>query len=291
MADSDTRGLLTKRERDFLQSGDAGGSNPRALRQRIRERLRQGVADMALLFDTMEERDIKQVPKTGENEFDSELRGDYIGTVGLLYRIAAQNGVKTEPLIWEGIHLAHEREHPDRVGEITVQINSISQDDLIPKVAEKVENGEPLTDIELRTLVENASLLRQGLEEYIHQQRTRSFSSLEQFIRNNPEVVEDGLEIIDYHLPDEGTNVYPDIIGRDSDGNLVLLVIVLDDRPVVDYRELGYRFAGTVEDYGGADRVRGIILLPVSRDELPEVSPLEDAEIEFLSLTDDVSLL
>lgn len=83
-------GILTEKQRKFLYDAadvEPGSAHERTVRSRIRERLRNGIWDLALVTRELEDRDIKQVA-TDEN-LDLNDIGPAIGLLARIYFLAA----------------------------------------------------------------------------------------------------------------------------------------------------------------------------------------------------------
>ena len=161
MSEMRARGFLTDREREFLQTGDDGGSNPRKLRQQIRERIRGCLADFAILYEHLESRDIEQLCDVRNDTFEGEFRDNYHSAMGLCYRLAAESGADPERLLWRSLQSAHRDAHQTHITNVDLRLRTGSRRSLTQSVEEKLLQDEELTDMELRALFENPLLIEE----------------------------------------------------------------------------------------------------------------------------------
>lgn len=290
MATDSNWGLLTEQERELLAGKTEGVSNPRKIRQHIRQRIRGALDDLAFITEQLEDRDFRQICETTDGKFDDSFRNSYLGTVSLLYKLSEKNDADTEILLWEGLYKAHTQTYPNTVAEIDLSIQSEPLDALVGRVKQKANQGRPLTDLELRALISNPVELESEFRNVRRESIQNNLQSLEQQLRNNLDSIEDGLSAIDEDLPQSQTNPpRPDIIARDNDGQIVLIdVFTASEMPrgLEQLRERAIKLSEMADEYGGKQHVRTILAIPQT-EKLPEHLD-EELDVEVLSVFDDI---
>ncbi|MFB6187183.1 MAG: hypothetical protein ABEI86_10000 [Halobacteriaceae archaeon] len=291
MSKSPAHGLLTERERDFLKGDENDISNPRKVRRQIRQRVESALSDLALVHEKLEERDIRQVGTESEEGFVNSFREDYFGTLGLLYRLADENGIDVESMLWEGLYSVHTQAHPDEVAEIDLAITTEPRKDVSERVRKKTNQNRPLTDLELRTLFVNQPELDETLREAVKQSPGNDIRTLESIIREDVTRIEEGLTIIDDDLPVSDTPYpKPDILARDEDGNVVLIEIAAEKdipREIPDFKDMADQLTDLAEEYGDPAQVRTILAVPYA-ESISEKAK-KSTTLEFKSIFDGQS--
>ena len=135
------RGLLNERERRYLlglTEIEPRSQPERDIRATIRNRLRHGIYDVALLFDQLEDRDIEQVFNPRGDDI-GELRTALEDTIGFLYRATINFHPPFHQLAKEGIQRA-EQHHFDRYVRATIDIEATAPID--PTTIEQKMTGD-----------------------------------------------------------------------------------------------------------------------------------------------------
>lgn len=150
------RGLLNERERRYLlgQSEIQPKSQPeRDIRATIRERLTHAVYDLALLFDTLDDRDLNQVfDPRGEDV--AALRTAIEDTLGFLYRATVDFHPPFPYLAREAIQRT-EQTHFNRHVRATIDIEATAPvDPDAIKAKMDAQRGQGLTPEEARWIAE-----------------------------------------------------------------------------------------------------------------------------------------
>lgn len=152
------RGILTESDRNYLAGeSDLSEQGERDARYRIRNRLTDGLLDLAFLNRELQIKDQKQVAK---NLFSNKPFGDGILTsmFQLLFRMDSYiydsedewiDNIET--IVSSAVHRELEREHEDALVNVTVDINPEIRRPDINKLVEKYEDWEETRD-ELRYL-------------------------------------------------------------------------------------------------------------------------------------------
>lgn len=167
-------GLLTYDDREYLfGQKDLEEHVEAQLRQRLRDRIRNGLLDFELLLGCLDEQEIETIfsdmtPPPAPNQSKGiEVYNGSVFAIGFLYHvISTQTSVDFEGVVEEAIEQASSyREHTDSRGneltaEATVNIDvnwnvwEIDYDG----AREKLKQGEPLSDSEIAGLVRHADL-------------------------------------------------------------------------------------------------------------------------------------
>lgn len=166
--------ILTPSQRRYLdptqESGVTDDSHERAVRSRIRDRLREGVHDFRLLLHELENQDRRQVfggpiegpVEEGTHAWDEEVLESVQAAFGFLY-LCYYTGhpemkisdARFRRALERGIAQALEIEYPDStVREVLVDIEVDIRGELLAEALNKLENGEPMTRNEVMRLFE-----------------------------------------------------------------------------------------------------------------------------------------
>lgn len=289
MSENTVRGLLTEQERKFLTGDATDVANTRKIRRQIRKRVEAGLADLSLIYEELEERDVRQIETGYEQKSTGPFPEEYLGTIGLIYRIAEANDIDSESLFWEGLYSSHVRVHPDEIAKVDLSITTESPEDVSRRVQRKISQDRPLTDLELRTLLSKQPDLDDELRDAVIQSQGNNLFNLEQLVREDITRLEDGLKIIDDDLPaSNSSNPKPDILAQDDAGNMVLIDIVSEEdtpRQASSLGELTDELTNLAESYGAPGRVRTILAVPFT-DTIPEAM-MNSTSLEIKSIFDD----
>jgi len=167
-------GMLTYDDREYLLGEkDVSGGSETQLRQRMRDRVRNGLLDFELLMMAMESRDIQTIfDNTTEPPWPDGLDGGdlYHGSVYALafiyYGITECTFVNFERLLEDAIERASGRKEKAREGphgqvadasvniEVEWSVGGIDHN----RVREKLRNGDRLTNQEIGSLIRHGEL-------------------------------------------------------------------------------------------------------------------------------------
>lgn len=273
-------GLLTDRQREYLHSDESVGNMPRALRRQIRDRVQGALEDFKLLFHEMEHRDIVQLKTNESNEFDQEFQDKYVDSVAFLSRIAFANSVSLPPLFEEAIRKSYNKEHGE-FSDVSIQINTKPIDDIDAYDFSHNAPGIPLTRPE-------------GGEQSPYDDSPSGEltsdtdpSLIETFIRSHPDALGHDISLVDEELPSTGEYANPDIIGRDENEQLVLIVIEQfnEDSTPDSVETTVEKLQEMVSEYGGENHATGMLITLLAPDSSVEIVDRYDA-IEHLAFED-----
>lgn len=211
-----------------------------------------------------------------EPEFDPGLRDDFVRSMAFFFRVSEVLGTDTEDLIEEAYITMFEQEHPD---EVLDHVLVSSEADNREKAAERAAGkpvDEHLSNAELRSLAEDD--LDTLVQRYSHEADV-SAAELAHWIQSDPEILERGLKIVDTDPKNPDSAAVPDMVARDNRGQIVVMEFKTSLANVNGSSE---RLQQLVKDYGGKDRVRGMIVVPESAvDESEDVSNSVSDPIEI----------
>jgi RecB family endonuclease NucS len=251
----------------------------------MRERLRATLRDMSLLFDQMDDRDLRQTVTA------DDLSPDYVyeRSLALLFRMAslADDDLDFESALWNGISETYNRHYPDRTVDVHVQIAEAQRADVLEEALSKLDSHESLSDTELRVLLEDPDTDYANVRTHILRRHMASAQQLTQYVRDHPAVIGGSFEVIDQEPTQRGSDTKPDLIGRDADGDIVLVEVnARSDRDAVatSIEHLEH----LIQEYGGEDRVRGVLVSVESAKSLDIL--LEGSPVEYRSLAEQFDL-
>lgn len=190
VADEDTRekrGIVNKRGREYLaglSSVDPKSPDERAIRQAIRQNLKNAILDFSVLYQYLEDRDRQMVFEPegdrdpSETQLKSVFQGGFVGedtpllrvpspeveqalidAVAFLWANAPIAGIDPADLIETGVKQAYTDQHRDRIVEVDLDLNWKPANTADARATQKMRKGEELTDAELR------AVLREGRED------------------------------------------------------------------------------------------------------------------------------
>lgn len=165
-------GLLTTDDRAYLLGEkNIGGAGETQLRQRLRDRIRNGLLDFELLIRLLDDQEISIIGSdVSEHTFPGDEPGTYYGaqfTLAFLYYLVTEHSSRSfESLVEEGVEMGAGR--TDRAfqgdarwrADATVNIDidwHVEQPDL-EGALEKLRDGRALNDQEIASLVRDADL-------------------------------------------------------------------------------------------------------------------------------------
>jgi hypothetical protein len=157
---------LTQGQRDLLE-GTADysptSSKGRATRTRLRNRVKVGIRDFAYLADPelFDRRDLAQLY---DDEADRARLGEELSEmVAFIYRTQPD---RIESVVEEGIQKGVQRISPGyEVDEVTISIRKRGQ--ILERARRRIENDEPLTDGQVRAMLEHGQMDPDKLREYV----------------------------------------------------------------------------------------------------------------------------
>lgn len=191
-------------------------------------------------------------------EFDPELRDDVIRALAFYFRVSDVLGISTEELIKEAFRTMFDQEHRDEVLDHVVVTSEADNREEAAERASSKPGDERLSNAELRSLAEtNPDLLTERYEKTIEVTEV----DLVEHVKNNPELLEDGLEIEDLEPKNPDSTAVPDMVARDEDGKIVILEFKTS---LTDRARISAQLENFIQDYGGPDRVRGMLVVPAS---------------------------
>lgn len=171
--------LLTTAQRVFLKGKadyDMTDSGGRATRSRMRERIRSGLRDFTLLAsdDGLAGQDLVQIREKllEEGELDAVLQE----MIAFIFRLRPE---QFDQIVKGGAELGVQRFDPDyAVGEVRIPIHK--QGTLLRGARRKLENGEPLTDSEIRVLLTDSEIDVDTVQENV---RSHPKTEIERYTR------------------------------------------------------------------------------------------------------------
>jgi hypothetical protein len=277
-----SKGLLTERQRDFLRGGDAGGSNPRTIRQQIRERIQVGMEDLALLFNEIEQRDLEQLASADVQQFDDEFADSYTESIAFFIRMALVNSVPVSPLLQDSVYHGYKKESPSQIPIVNLHIESKNSEELLQQVRHKLRRNRPLSDEELRAVFENPLAIYDELDSIFR--ASVNPSSVEDFVQSNLDLIDPQLSLADGSIikPDDG----PNLIARDADNQIVLIEINIHNQPSNrdQIHSTVLSIADMVAEFGGEENARAILVTMGTSDIIKQ-------EIDKYGFIQHVSLL
>lgn len=166
MSDDRPNALLTSTERKLLW-GEAGfsadDSRGRSTRTRLRERVCAGVDDVGLLADPegLEARDAEQIrERLGET---GRSRARLAELVALVYRL---DPIQFESIVELGVSQGVRRFTPEKeLREVSIRI--AEPDWRLEEARRQMEAGNPLTDRQVRVLLESTDTSAEDLQDYV----------------------------------------------------------------------------------------------------------------------------
>jgi L-rhamnose mutarotase len=210
-----------------------------------------------------------------ESEFDPELRDDFVRSLAFFFRMSEVLGTDTEDLIEEAYFTMFEQEYPDDVlDHVIVTSEAEDRGEAAERAAAKSADKH-LSNAELRALAENDP---ETLVNRYSKGSEVTVAELAQRVRNDPEILERGLEIEDTDPKNPGSATVPDMIARDNKDQIVVMEF---ETSLTDRNGVSDRLQQLVQDYGGKDRVRGMLIAPESVKESEDIPDRFDNAIEI----------
>ena len=252
---------------------------PPHFRRRTREKFKQGLADLAFISENLEEEDIEEVfgvltdsDLNDETSYSHEpfTRQTIIEALGLFFQatelLADQDETILEDLIEQAARGAYHRNRPDLVvGTLDFDLETVSRQEAYDRGVETLANGE------IRTNSERTAMLEAHLQSIFGPEADKNKidipdhdmilqgSELTQYVIDHLDKIEPGLEqIVLEPDPSQGQFRTPDVFCRDQTGKIVLIEIIAG--PIAEHNIT--ETESLIEDYGGPERVRGIVVGP-----------------------------
>ncbi|MDS0243394.1 MULTISPECIES: endonuclease NucS domain-containing protein [unclassified Haloferax] len=233
----------------------------------------------------MDDRDLRQTVTA--DELSPEYA--YERSLALLFRMAilANDDLDFESALWNGISETYNRHYPDRTVDVHVEVVESQRAQVLEEALSKLESHESLTDTELRVLLEDPDTDYADVRTHVLRRHMASPQQLTQYVREHPTVIGGGFEVIDQGPTQRSTDTKPDLVGRDADGNIVLVEVnARSDRDAVATSVEGLEYL--IQDYGGEDRVRGVLVSVEPAKSLDVL--LEGSPVEYRSLAEQFDL-
>jgi hypothetical protein len=230
----------------------------------------------------MEHRDIVQLKQNNSAEFDPEFQDKYIDSIAFLSRIAFANSVSLSPLLEAGIDKSYNKEFVEQFPDITIQIDTKDLDDI--DVFEYIR-GNPGVQATPANDQRQSVYGDQSPPEPIFS--NMDTSAIEKYVRYHLELTEPDISLVDEDLSFTAGQTDPDIIGRDNENHIVLILIediVADSSPGAP-ADIIQKLHDMVKEYGGESHARGILITPETSAELDEIVNKFDF-IKYISFTD-----
>ncbi|MBX0322933.1 hypothetical protein EGH21_07820 [Halomicroarcula sp. F13] len=172
------QGLLTYDDREYLLGEkDISDASETQLRQRMRDRIRNGLVDFELLFHYLDDRDLQTIfSDITEPPEGSEISEVYDGIRWALafsyYGITEHTHVNFERLLEEAIEIGSNRSRKATEGEhqkaaiasVNIEVDWRVRFVDPERAMEKLRDGEWLTDKEIGALVRHGDLDNEDLE-------------------------------------------------------------------------------------------------------------------------------
>lgn len=199
-------------------------------------------------------------------EFAPGLREDYRDAIAFLLRISEVLGTNTGELNEEALVEMFEKEHPEQVvGDADVDVTAENRETALERGLQKDEE-ERLSVTELRAIADAEP------EDLVRRRETRekrqfTERELRELVAEDPSLVESGLSIQVREPKVAGSDhgPVPDMIAQDAEGSTVLLEFkILDSQ---DPAKAVDRLNTMIDEFGGKDRVRGILVVPTYNDD------------------------
>ncbi|MFC6837585.1 hypothetical protein [Halomarina ordinaria] len=196
----------------------------------------------------------------GQSTFEQGLRDDVVSALAFYLRVSEVLGTSTEGLVEDALVRTFEQEHPDDViGHATVDIAADNRTKAVKQGSRKLTEGDTrLSSTELRAIAETKPSLLSKMQ----RQRELTARDFREAVLENPGQLEEGLEIVDAEPDAPGDTVVPDLVAKDTDGNLVLVELKrlanIEQRPKSTVNRVGE----LINQYGGEGRVRAFIVVP-----------------------------
>jgi hypothetical protein len=244
------QGLLTEKERQFLRDESFDVENPRRIRQRIRERLKIALDDMQILLRHLDDRDVEQLL------VDEEDVAALASSFGFMYRIAETTERGFDEVLAEGVRETFHHHQPERTATVVTKVDSESRQTAVSRAKRRMAENRDLSEMEMRALAEDHDE-NSAIGEYLFRRRLHSEAQLIQYLWEHPELVEEGFEPMERHLQLQGSDVVPDIVGRDAKGRL--LIVEVKTRAFED-SEVAPELERYVEEFGGVEKARGVVI-------------------------------
>lgn len=218
-----------------------------------------------------------------QTEFDKERREDVVSALAFYFRVSEILGSSTEELIEDAVAQMHEREHPDEVvGHVTVDVAVDDRKKAAKQGSRKLtEDNTRLSSTELRAVAETEPSLLSEM-----QRRDKiTEAELREAVLENPDQLEEGMDIVDAEPQAPGKTLVPDLVAKDNQGDLVLIELKHFASIEQDPESTTDRLRELINQYGGEDRVRGFLVVPdFELEEMDEETPLHKVLIPERSI-------
>lgn len=245
--------LLTSTQRKRLSTKNY---NPKH-RQRIRDRVRNGSQDLAILREHLEERDIKQIFESEDDNLGSQQRENIINAIGFFLRVADVCSVETEKMLEEAVRRAYSQQRPsETIGDVSIDVDADDREQAVARARQKLmgEVSETLSAVELRATAETDYTQLAPLS------RPVSGPELKQLVQNNiDQIVSEG-DVIEQPPATSQRDSRPDLIVRNEQGKIVIIEIAVEIRDKVHLMRKKDTIENFIDEYGGEDNAGGLII-------------------------------
>lgn len=150
------RGVLTSSDRKFLAGQtDMEAESERQARQRIRDRIKNGLRDFWFIQHGLPEKDRELIADDIWADAGPLWQG-YIDMLGFFYRLETENNYDLEGDLFNAIKEAESIMQQDRAAKISVDVEFSVERKIVNEhsdLNEKFENNEPMTPEEAHTLI------------------------------------------------------------------------------------------------------------------------------------------
>jgi hypothetical protein len=295
MPERRNQGILTVKDRNILLESEPE-EYPHYFRGRTREKLKQGLADLAFTAENLEDKDIAAVfnvlanPALEEETSYTEepfTRETVVNALALFIQavdlVGSQEDTDLETLIRDAIFEAYRRNHPRQViGSVDVEVEASPRQDAHDRAYRKRRDGDLLSSSEMRALIDAEQPIdRETEESRSTPERSRQTlpteSEVNKYIIDNLEEIEPGLDLTDFQPETPGRDSYALCTDRDEK---TVLIEWISHRLMTRHVKHFYQL---IKLCGGPEQLRGILIAPPGGDTEAQ-SELVESGFEFREL-------
>ena len=226
------------KDRNILETGPE--EYPHYFRGRTQEKIKQGLADLAFLAKNLGDEDIEAVFKVLSNPALEEetsyakepfSRETVVNALALFIQandlVGNQEEIDLESLVRDATFEAYHRNHPRRViGAVNVNVESMSRQQAHDRGYRKLDKGDRLNSSEMRALIDaEESIAKSSEESQLTKEKSQvptfTQSEIGEYVINNLEEIEPGLEVADFQLEDFNDHLDSQILCVDKEGEAV----------------------------------------------------------------------
>lgn len=295
MPERRNQGILTMKDRNILLESEPE-EYPHYFRGRTREKLKQGLADLAFTAENLEDEDIAAVFKTLSNPAleeetsytkESFTRETVVNALSLFIQAVdlVGNGEDTdlENVIRDAIFEAYHRNHPRQViGSVDVEVKASPRQEAHDRAYRKRRDGDLLSPSEMRAFIDaDQPADKETDESSSTQKRSRPALPTEpevnKYIIDNLGEIEPGLDLTDFQPEAPDRDSYA--LCTDQDEETVLIEWISHRLMTHDVEH----FYQLIKHCGGPEQLRGILIAPPGGDAEAK-SDLVESGFEFREL-------